>query len=247
MNRKTFLISVISVLLSVNVFAQNAHQPEPVSAAIPEGKAGTAITQIILNNEFYLESVRLNKLASEAYEYGDYDASAKYAEEALRYAKLSDEYAANKLIEEAKRLLAWADENNAASRYPGEYHNGKAFYGTAVAENSIDERERAIIAAAKSIEILSFLQDQWGKIAVLPGQYTVRTWAGEKDCLWNIAGYPWVYGDPRKWKELYKANKDKLADPNNPNLIEPGMILDIPSVKGEVRQGMWDIHANYDL
>jgi len=257
MNRKTFLLPVIFFFLVVRVFAQDDLPqleliiPEYVSipyfaATVPEGE-GNSITQKILNNEFYLESVRLNNLASQAYEYGDYDASKKYAEEALRYARLSDEYAAGKLIGEAERLLAWADANNAVIRYPDEYKSGKIYYETAAAANSIEGYENAIIAAAKSIEILSFLQAEWGKIAVLPKQYTVRTWANEKDCLWNIAGYPWVYGNPYKWTELYKANKHKLTDPNNPNLIEPGMVLDIPSIKGEVRQGMWDIHANYGL
>jgi nucleoid-associated protein YgaU len=41
------------------------------------------------------------------------------------------------------------------------------------------------------------------------------------------------------WKVLYNANKSKMPDPNNPDLIEPGMVIDIPSVKGETREGMW--------
>ena len=80
---------------------------------------------------------------------------------------------------------------------------------------------------------------QTSNVASLPAQYTVRPWNSTRDCLWNIAGQPWAYNDPAKWRLLYNANKSKLPDPNNPDLIEPGMIIDIPSINGEIRQGMY--------
>jgi nucleoid-associated protein YgaU len=73
----------------------------------------------------------------------------------------------------------------------------------------------------------------------------VRPWSISKDCFWNISGRPWVYGDPTKWRVLYNANKAKLPQPDNPDLIHPNMILDIPSIKGEIRSGMWDASKNY--
>jgi nucleoid-associated protein YgaU len=63
--------------------------------------------------------------------------------------------------------------------------------------------------------------------------------------LWNIAGRSWVYGDPTKWRLLYDANRLKLPEPTNPNLIHPGMVLDIPSIRGEIRQGMWNTNQSY--
>jgi nucleoid-associated protein YgaU len=80
----------------------------------------------------------------------------------------------------------------------------------------------------------------------LPATYTVRPWAVSKDCFWNIAGFPWVYGDPHQWRLLYNANKSKLPDPNNPDSLEPGTVLDIPSIKGELRQGAWDSGRTYE-
>lgn len=74
----------------------------------------------------------------------------------------------------------------------------------------------------------------------LPKYYVVRTFRGEKDCLWNIAQNPLVYNDPYKWTVLYEANKSRLPDPNNPNWLEPGIILEIPSLKGEVRSGTYN-------
>jgi hypothetical protein len=79
----------------------------------------------------------------------------------------------------------------------------------------------------------------------LPAQYTVRTWQGERDCLWNIAGYSWVYGDSSKWRLLYDANKSKMPEAENPDLIEPGMVLDIPSIKDETRYGVWQSGQSY--
>lgn len=45
------------------------------------------------------------------------------------------------------------------------------------------------------------------------------------DNLWKIAGFSWIYNDPFKWPVIYKANTDKIKDPD---LIYPGWILRIP-------------------
>jgi nucleoid-associated protein YgaU len=79
----------------------------------------------------------------------------------------------------------------------------------------------------------------------LPAQYTVRAWNPWRDCLWNIAGKSWAYGDSSKWRLIYEANRSKFPEPNNPNLIHPGMVLDIPSIRGEARRGMWDERTDY--
>jgi len=266
MNRK-FLFVLISLFFTISAFAQYDFSGQgikilpyiPVTyygVTVP-GEDESAIPNSISNNEFYLRSIQLNKLALETFEYGDYEASAGFAEEAVRYAELSDEYVSEQLVEEAKRLLAWADKNNIATKYPNNYAEGKTQYENAVEARSNENWNESIAAAIKSIEI--FAAFQTGKPAPvktpsttasttkpttdtsgqLPKQYTVRTWRVERDCLWTIAGYPWVYGDSWRWKELYEANKDKMPEPANPDLIEPGMVLDIPSIKGETRQGMW--------
>ncbi|MDR1903156.1 MAG: LysM peptidoglycan-binding domain-containing protein, partial [Treponema sp.] len=80
----------------------------------------------------------------------------------------------------------------------------------------------------------------------LPAMYTVRPWAISKDCFWNIAGRDWAYNDSMKWQVLYNANKAKLANPNNPDLLHMDIVLDIPSIKGEVREGMWDPTKAYE-
>jgi len=264
MNRKILFVLIMSLFFTVLAFAQY-DLPEP-GLTIPVfksvayfGAAGTGedeskIPTSISKNEFYLRSVELNKLAMETYEYGDYEASAGFAQEAVRYAELSDEYVSNQLIAEAERLMKWAEDNNFNIKFPNNFIEGKTQY-----ENSVDARtnenwNESIDSAIKAIEIFTAFQVS-GKPPVtttpgktptttattgtLPNQYTVRTWRVERDCLWTIAGYPWVYGDSWKWRELYEANKDKMPEPANPDLIEPGMILDIPPLSGERRQGMW--------
>jgi HEPN domain-containing protein len=256
MNRKvTFILLISLVFTSQAIFAQQ-EIPEmdltlPLFYSVPyfavtiPGEE-TYIPEGILSNEFYLESLRLTKLAHDTYEIGDYDASAGFAQEAIRFAQLSDEFVAVQLIAEAKRLLDWADKNNIANRHPNDYRDGKYYYETSLEFHSEEDWNETISSATKSISIFAALETgrtitttTASRSTGLPKQYTVRTWAREKDCLWNISGYSWVYGDPSRWKVLYEANKSKMPDSNNPNLIEPGMVLDIPSIKGETREGMW--------
>jgi len=74
----------------------------------------------------------------------------------------------------------------------------------------------------------------------LPRYYVVREWAKTKDCFWNIAGLTAVYDDPWRWEQLYQFNKPKMKNPDNPNLIYPGMIIEIPSLKNEKREGTYE-------
>jgi HEPN domain-containing protein len=257
MNRKILFVLFISLFVTVSVFAQSNLNETDIE--IPAYKFVTyfgvtdseendsTIPSSISQNEYYLRSLELNNLALETYEYGDYDASAGFAQEAIRYAELSDEFVSVQLIAEAKRLLAWADKNNIATRFPNNYNEGKYQYENAVGAYDNENWNEAIDSAIKAIEIFAAFES--GKTVTttrtatasgpLARQYTVRTWRVERDCLWTIAGYSWVYGDPWKWRELYDANKDKMPEPANPDLILPGMVLDIPSIKGEARQGMW--------
>ncbi|MDR2159389.1 MAG: hypothetical protein LBP23_04905, partial [Treponema sp.] len=65
-----------------------------LAAAASSDAAAPAVPLSVRNNQYYLESVRLTKLAQESFDYGDYDASTQYAGEAQHYAQLSDEYVA---------------------------------------------------------------------------------------------------------------------------------------------------------
>jgi len=217
------------------------------------------IPLIFRDNRFYNESLRLSNLARLAFDAGEYDASTRYSEEAIRYAELSDEFVrlrlkvweTDKALTAAGRRMDYATSVNAATRYPTQYTQARTAYNDARSFRAAQSWDEAIESAHRVLEILAFLGDEEyvdsgeGGVYSLPAQYTVRTWSSVRDCLWNIAGRPWAYNDPFKWKLLYEANKSKLPQANNPDLIHPGMVIDIPSIKGEVRQGMWDAGRSY--
>ena len=54
-----------------------------------------------------------------------------------------------------------------------------------------------------------------------PAFYEVK----KGDSLWKISAKKDIYADPYKWVEIYKANRDKIDDPD---VIFPGQILKIP-------------------
>jgi tetratricopeptide (TPR) repeat protein len=209
-----------------------------------EDDAGSSgFVTALLNNAHYLESVRLTKLAEECYNGGEYDDAVRYAEEAIKYALWSDSYVslqlkiknANDAIASAEKRLAWAVEVDAPKRYVQEYEDAGTAYEEALDARSGEAWDEAMEAALRVIEFLSGVTEG----TILAAQYLVKTWNPLKDCLWNIAAKPQIYGDPSKWTFIYNANKDKFSKPNNPNLIHPGMILDIPSINGEIRAGVW--------
>lgn len=84
-----------------------------------------------------------------------------------------------------------------------------------------------------------------GKITTLPQYYIVVRRVPLTDALWRIAGYSFIYNNPIYWDRLYQANRNILRDPENPNLILPGQRLTIPSLRGEVRQGVYDPQRQY--
>ena len=224
----------------------------PIMILAAAGDTDVEIPMYIRNNKYFLESVRLTNLANQFYEEGDYDASYDYSEEAIRYANLSDEYIYLQLrikecddaIAIARRNLDLAASMDAAARYPSEYSRALASFAEARDLRAVERWDDAIAVADRVLNILAIIMDGPGS-GVLPAQYTVRPWVLYGDCLWDIAGRPWVYNDSRQWRVLYDANKTNMPEPNNPDLILIDMILNIPSLRGEERQGMWDANATY--
>ena len=84
------------------------------------------------------------------------------------------------------------------------------------------------------------------EVTPLPQYYVVRPWAETKDCYWNISGRSYVYNNPLLWENLYQANKQNMPKPNDPNLILPGMKMEIPSITGEYREGVYNPSKKYD-
>jgi tetratricopeptide (TPR) repeat protein len=215
----------------------------PLSAAESDVQYSDFISSR-LNNEYLLENNRLIGLAEGSFAEGKYDEAVKYAQEAILYAQMSDDWIAmqikiretNEVIATAQERFDWATDNGAPVRYVEAYKEAETALSDALDARSREDWDTAKESAQKVISILAILPET----PVLPAQYLVRNWKTVKDCLWNIAAKPQIYGDPWQWRVIYNANKAKLPRPGNPHLIEPGMILDIPSIKGETRSGLLD-------
>ncbi|MDR0629017.1 MAG: hypothetical protein LBG24_05165, partial [Treponema sp.] len=124
--------------------------------------AGVSITaapvdSTLVNNEYFLESVRLAGLAQESFDLGDYDTAAAYAEEAFKYAKMSDDYVARQLaMYEADTALAVAKERldgatsiGAKTQFPDLYNQANSAYNDGVKARSGEKWQDAITAANK--------------------------------------------------------------------------------------------------
>jgi len=78
--------------------------------------------------------------------------------------------------------------------------------------------ERKLLRIESDIRTLS---SQIAEYEALPGTWNIIS--GE--CLWIIAGYEDIYADPVKWPRIYRANMDKIEDPE---WIYPDTVLVIP-------------------
>ncbi|MCL2374176.1 MAG: LysM peptidoglycan-binding domain-containing protein, partial [Treponema sp.] len=181
------------------------------------------------------------------------------SEEAVRFTYLSDEFVRVQLliretdnaIAAARSQLNFAVAADAATRYPFEYETAQTAYGEARDYRAAEEWYDAIDAAHRVLAALANVSGlppaaiaEPGQV-FLPAQYTVRPWATYRDSLWNIAGREWAFGDPWQWRRLYEANRATMPQPGNPDLIHPGQVLNIPSIRGETRQGMWQPGVAY--
>jgi len=225
-----------------------------VFALVGQSLTGQALTgQSLTTNEYYLRSLELERLASQAFEYGDYDAAADYAAQAQEYAEMSDLYVATRLLKEAatdrlaqaQTRYVWAasEEVAAALRYPDQFTAATLALEEAKLEFSYESFQKTIDQASRVLELLAALTP----VPVFPAYYVVQRQSSLTDCLWRIAALPSVYNDPLRWPELYRANRAIMPQPGNPDLILPGMILRIPALRGEKREGTWRDGETYPV
>jgi len=213
-----------------------------ITAALLFADDAPAYDTDLLNNKFLLENQRLLKLAEDSLAKGSYEDAAKYAAQADQFAEQSDNYVAlqkkikdaNDAIGTAQDRMNWAQKVGAHKRYAEIYNEADGAFTQAVNFRSGEKWDDATASAKRVVTILAQLPDE----IPLPAQYKVRVWTQYKDSLWTIAAKPEVYNDPMQWRRLYNANRSKLPKPENPDLIEPGMILDIPSINDEYRFGL---------
>jgi nucleoid-associated protein YgaU len=216
---------------------------------------GMVWAQNLLDNDAYRKALQLRDQAQQALNSGQYSQAQQLSQQSQDYAKKAVDiaqqmqlgYRATNWLQRAKDRVSYATSIKASERYPSEWKTAQEQYSTAQSTyNSKDflksiDASQAVLAALKNIKpaVVAATPPPAPAANVQPEYYTVRLIPSKRDCFWNIAAYPFVYGNPLKWRILYDANKNILQDPNNPDLIQPGQVFKIPSINGEKRQGMY--------
>ena len=202
-------------------------------------------------NQYYKQSVEFAKLSEQSFENGEYDQATEYALKSQEYSALSKQYIAdqvmawraNSSLNAAKERMQLADRLNIKNRDSALYASASQYFKDANTKFKDKDYENSLADSQKVLELLKDIAPAaaatttTAKDGTLAAFYKVKLNTQKRDCLWRIAGFDYIYGDPFKWTVIYDANKDTFPQPNNPNLIKPGMILKIPSIKGETRSG----------
>ena len=200
--------------------------------------------QSLQYNQYYKQSLEYTKLSEQAFDNGEYDLSIEHSLKAQEFAALSKQYIdeqvlafrAKSTLNAAKDRMALADRLNIKNRDSELYNSAAQFYKDANSNYNAKDYANSLANSQKVLDLLKDIApaERAGDLAAF---YKVKLNADKRDCLWRIAGFDYIYGDPFQWKAIYDANKDSFPRPDDPNLIHPGMILKIPSIKGESRSG----------
>jgi len=231
------------------------------SVAILLGMSAVALSaQSLLDNDFYNQAKAQLAQADQAMQAGDYDTAASLAAQAKENFAKSDEYVATTLmfyrangwLSQAKDRIAYAKSIKADANYKDAYDTAVTDAGGAKDALDAKDYDKSIGLSKDAIAALANIAPMTAKTPppataepTLPQYYTVQLVISKRDCFWRIAGFPFVYNDPWKWRLLYDANKSALGKPDNPNLIEPGQRFVIPSASGEKREGDYDPTVKY--
>jgi nucleoid-associated protein YgaU len=139
-----------------------------------------------------------------------------------------DEVAAAKAAKkEAEDARAQANQE-LAKRQEAEARANQAEADLGTARAQVDQettaRLRAEARAQEAEAKVTELQAEVARLKQELEEAKVRTYVVQSgDSLSQIAKQ--LYGDAKRWPEIYEANKDKIKDPN---LIHPGQELRIP-------------------
>lgn len=219
-----------------------------------------AFGQSLQDNPDYKKAVQLQAKADQALAEGDYEQAYRYAEEAKQYSAkaqdfsstLATRYRAANWLSLAKQKLTDAEALGAKTRYAEEHKQAVDNYAQAQITFRESKWEESIEFSKKVVALLANVQPAPREEPVVvqeepvfPKYYVVRLIMEARDCFDKIAAYPWVYNERYQWRVLYEANKDKIRRPNNPHLIHPGQVFEIPSLRGEIREGTYDPNQEY--
>ncbi|NIZ40705.1 LysM peptidoglycan-binding domain-containing protein [Entomospira entomophila] len=180
--------------------------------------ASFGFAQSLEDNPYFKRSIELRILSQEALARGDYDAAYKYAEEGL---KELDKFETINSLMLAEQRMNTARQRGLHTQDPEKF--AEIAESVELAKASLQD-EDFNTSKAHSEHALTLLDDLMRNAQQQVETYTVV----RGDSLWRIAGRPSIYGDPFAWPRIYMANKHRLRYPDNPDLIYPGQVFDIP-------------------
>ncbi|QQO08629.1 LysM peptidoglycan-binding domain-containing protein [Breznakiella homolactica] len=229
MIKKSALLFIACILLAANLPAQSLE-----------------------NNEYYKQSLEYAALSQKAIDDGQYELAREHAVKSQEYAALSRQYIQEQLLAyrarssyvAAKARMDYANSIRLESRDKELYDEAAGYFASATSKYNAKDYENSIPDSQMVIQLLKDVGLQYTGGSQTPSSqtglaayYKVKLIPDRRDCLWRIAEYDFVYGNPYEWPRLYEANKDAFPDPADPDLILPDMVLKIPSIKGEARSG----------
>lgn len=142
--------------------------------------------------------------------------------------------AAEDTLEAAKESLRRAENEYKGENYVASYnHSEEAIRLAKIVNEQIPNVELAFVQARASQAQETETKKSEEKVSDTPTtetregwkKYKVRLIPHRRDCLWRIAEYKFIYGNPYLWPKIYRANKSQIK---NPDLIYPGQVFDIP-------------------
>lgn len=148
---------------------------------------------------------------------------------------------AKKLLTQAKDAVEDAKNRGGETEYPNEMEDANTVLGDAETLYNDKIYEESMEKSKYVIDLINGLE----LVPVFPKYYRIRYIRNNRDCLWKISGFNFVYNNPWQWKVLYIANKKRLIFPDNPDLIHPWRVIVIPSLRGEKREGYYDPKKKY--
>jgi nucleoid-associated protein YgaU len=182
----------------------------------------------------------------EAYDAKNYTDAKDYLSQAkTKIDDLMQRGQARELYDKAEKALNQADSEGLAESHPDEFASATDLLAAANVDLENGDYQPSMDKSQRVIDTLMVFSASMGGGEVLPKYYKVRLLSPRRDCFSKISGYDFVYGDEYKWRILYEANKDKIPDPNNPHLILVGAVIEIPSIKGEKREGTYSPDKKY--
>jgi nucleoid-associated protein YgaU len=149
------------------------------------------------------------------------------------------------LMNQANDAFNNAEAKNAWDLYKNRMEKAKEDLDSGNTLLSKKQYDESMKYAQNVLKIVGSFSYKTTSNQVFPKYYRVRYDRSYRDCFWKIAEFDFVYNSPLYWIDLYRANKKKLQSPSNPSLISPGLLIEIPSINGETREGVYDPKKKY--